>query len=109
MTSGGLNGTSLCRSIGADFADQVAAFRQGLKDTGLVEGQNVTIEYRSADAQAERLPALAADLVRRRVAVIVAIGAPTPAQAAKAVTSTIPIVFAMGGDAIVLWPRHKPQ
>ncbi len=90
-----LNGVSF-----NDFADQVAAFRQGLKDTGLVEGQNVTIEYRSADAQAERLPALAADLVRRQVAVIVAIGTPTPAQAAKAVTSTIPIVFAMGGDAI---------
>jgi putative tryptophan/tyrosine transport system substrate-binding protein len=90
-----LNGVSF-----NDFADQVAAFRQGLKDTGFVEGQNVTIEYRSADGRAERLPALAADLVRRQVAVIVAIGTPTPAQAAKAVTSTIPIVFAMGGDAI---------
>ena len=78
------------------YADRVAAFRQGLKATGFVEGQNVAIEYRSSDGRRERLPALAADLVRRQVAVIVAIGTDLPTIAAKAATSTIPIIFATG-------------
>jgi putative ABC transport system substrate-binding protein len=82
------------------YADRVAAFRQGLRDTGFVEGQNVIIEYRSADGRVGPVPALAADLVRRNVAVIVAIGGDIGPLAAKATTSTIPIVFATGGDPI---------
>jgi putative tryptophan/tyrosine transport system substrate-binding protein len=79
----------------------LAAFRQGLKDTGFVEGQNVTIEYRFAENQNERLAALAADLVHRQVNVIVAAAIPA-AIAAREATKNIPIVFEMGGDPVGL-------
>jgi putative ABC transport system substrate-binding protein len=83
------------------YADRLRGFRQGLKETGFIEGENITIEYRWADNQADRLPALAAELVRRRVAVI-ATTAPSGAFPAKAATTTIPIVFIANQDPVRL-------
>ena len=83
-------------------SDRMRAFRLGLKETGFVESENVTIIYRWAENQIERLPELAADLVTRRVAVIVTIGGATPALAAKDATTTIPIVFAVAEDPVRL-------
>src|SRR5438876_1820197 len=77
----------------ADSADHAAAFRRGLAASGYVEGQNVAVEYRWADGLSDRLPALAAELVSRKVAVIATVGGPTSGLAAKAATSAIPIVF----------------
>ena len=81
----------------AQFADAV---RQGMRESGVIEGRDASIEYRWAEGQNDRLPVLAADLVRKRVAVILAIGGTAPALAAKATTSTIPIVFLSAADPI---------
>jgi putative tryptophan/tyrosine transport system substrate-binding protein len=84
------------------YASQMAAFHQGLSETGYIEGQSVAIEYRWAEGHYDRLPALFADLVARKVDAIVAGGGSTGALAAKSVTSTIPIVFVVGGDPVEL-------
>jgi putative tryptophan/tyrosine transport system substrate-binding protein len=87
------------QSADDEYKNVTVPFLQGLKETGYIEGQNVAIEYHYAENQVDRLPALAADLVRRRVAVIVATGNEA-APAAKAATTAIPIVFAIGGDPV---------
>src|SRR3954471_2545185 len=94
---GGLSGRSL-----EDSKEFVAAFGQGLNEAGIFEHRNVAIEYRWAENHVDRLPALAAELARAQTAVIVAVGGVPPTQAAMAATSTIPIVFIIGGDPVWL-------
>src|SRR5262245_47918211 len=84
------------------FTERLRAFREAMTETGYVEGENVTVVYRWAENQINQLPALAADLVRRPVAVIVTAGGNVPPVAAKAATSTIPIVFAVSVDPVGL-------
>ena len=100
---GFLGGSSL-----AERRPLLTAFRQALTEAGFVEGQNVAIEYRWADGQYDDLPALAAELVRRQVAVLVAGDGPS-ALAAKAATTTIPIVFSTGIDPVQGGAGHQPQ
>src|SRR6516165_8893775 len=83
-----------------DSARIASAFRQGLADAGFIEGQTVNIEYRWANGDSDKLPALAADLVNRKVAVLVGVGGDVSAAAAAKATKTIPVVFGMGGDPI---------
>ena len=78
----------------------IGGVRKGLDEAGYVEGRNITIVYRAAEGQADRLPAMAADLVNAKVSAILATGGPLPTRAAKAATTTIPIVFAYGGDPV---------
>lgn len=103
-----LNGVSFA----GPYAGAVTSIRLGLQETGIVEGQDFAIEYRTADGDYERLPDLAADLVRSQVAVIVVIGAWAPALVDRAAASSIPIVFAMASDAVELSVANgvdKPQ
>src|SRR5262245_57820413 len=82
------------------LSQQVAAFREGLKEAGFIEGLNVAVEYRYGEGQLDRFPALASDLVRRQVAVLVVSGGPTGVLAAKQASTTIPIVFSVGSDPV---------
>src|SRR5262245_25501623 len=87
---------------GTPYSFSLSGFRQGLKEGGFIEGQNLAIEYRWANDEPSRLPELAADLVRRQVRVIVALRSALAAAAAKAATTTIPVVFAIGADPVDL-------
>ena len=98
-------------SSGSQQSDvwRLVEFRRGLSETGYVDGRNVMSQFRWADEQYDRLPALATELARSRPAVIVAVGGPAAALAAKAASTTIPIVFAIAGDPVKPWPRRKRQ
>ena len=99
-------------SASAFGAAQIKAFNKGLGETGYVEGQNVAIEYRYAEGQYDRLPALAADLVAGKDSVLATLGGVPPALAAKAATTTIPIIFVMGSDPIkagVVTSLNRPE
>lgn len=82
------------------FEQRIRAFRQGLRDGGYLEGRNVAIEYRWGENQQHRLPALAADLIQKNVAALVALGGPSSALAAQAATKTIPIIFGVPDDPV---------
>jgi putative tryptophan/tyrosine transport system substrate-binding protein len=97
---GFLSGAVASRSDSGQMRENLAAFRQGLAEAGFIENQNLTIEYRWAEDQYERLPALAADLVRRQVAAIVVYGSTPGALAAQAATRTIPIIYLVGTDPV---------
>jgi putative ABC transport system substrate-binding protein len=92
-------GVLISQTLGP-YVDRLAAFHRGLKQGGFVEGGNLAVEYRWAEGHDERLPALAADLARRKVKVIAGLDSTVAVRAAKAATTTIPIVFAIGGDPV---------